>query len=117
MMKKQLAFKLDGTADVCEETESNQRYELHMELCKCLNGIYKAKNNDYGDSFTAVRKKYPNAILIRLNDKLSRLEALMGGREQKITDENIKDTLLDMANYCLMELVEMTVDANGADNR
>lgn len=46
MMKKQLAFKLDGTADVCEETESNQRYELHMELCKCLNGIYKAKNND-----------------------------------------------------------------------
>lgn len=55
--------------------------------------------------------------MIRLNDKLSRLEALMGGREQKITDENIKDTLLDMANYCLMELVEMTVDANGADKR
>lgn len=88
----------------------SKKYEMHMELCKYLNDVYKAKNNDYGDSFTAVRKKYPNAILIRLNDKLSRLETLMSGKQQKITDENIKDTLLDMANYCLMESVEIEID-------
>lgn len=40
----------------------------------------------------------------------SRLETLMSGKQQKITDENIKDTLLDMANYCLMELVEIEID-------
>ena len=54
-----------------------------------------------------------NALMAYIKLKIT----IMGGREQKITDENIKDTLLDMANYCLMELVEMTVDANGADKR
>lgn len=48
---------------------------------------------------------------------LADLKPLWAEENKKITDENIKDTLLDMANYCLMELVEMTVDANGADKR
>ena len=43
---------------------NEQKYEIHADLCKNLNDTYKAKNNDYGDSFAEMRKEYPNAILI-----------------------------------------------------
>lgn len=79
---------------------------IHWTICRDLHDTYKAKNADYGDSFAKVRNEYPNAILIRLNDKLSRLETLMNGAEQHVQDESIDDTLLDLANYCIMELVE-----------
>lgn len=79
---------------------------IHWTICRDLHDTYKAKNADYGDSFAQVRCKYPNAILIRLNDKLNRLETLMNGAEQHVNDESIEDTLLDLANYCIMELVE-----------
>lgn len=91
------------------------RIETHENLCDVLHQTYKNKNNDYGDSFAKVRAKYPLAILVRLNDKLNRLETLMTGTTQKISDESIDDTLLDLANYALMELVERHND-RAADN-
>lgn len=84
-------------------------YEKGYGKLDDLHETYKAKNADYGDSFALVRKKYPNAILIRLNDKLNRLETLMNGGKQHV-DESIDDTLLDLANYCIMELVERRSD-------
>lgn len=83
--------------------------DVHSDICQMLHETYKAKNADYGDSFALVRRKYPNAILIRLNDKLNRLETLMNGGKQQV-DESIDNTLLDLANYCVMELVERRND-------
>lgn len=82
--------------------------DVHADICQMLHDTYKAKNADYGDSFATVREKYPNAILIRLNDKLNRLETLMNGAQQHVQDESVDDTLLDLANYCIMELVGRT---------
>ena len=82
---------------------------IHWTICRELHETYKAKNADYGDSFALVRGKYPNAILIRLNDKLNRLETLVNGGKQHV-DESIDDTLLDLANYCIMELVERKIN-------
>ena len=81
------------------EPEKQSKLNIHAEICNNLHATYKAKNADYGDSFALVRKKYPNAILIRLNDKINRLETLMNGGKQHV-DESIDDTLLDLANYC-----------------
>lgn len=83
---------------------------LHAEICKKLNATYIAKNKDYGDSFAKVRKEFPNSVLIRLADKFERLKQLMGGAEAQVKDESIEDTLLDMANYCIMEVIERQVD-------
>lgn len=88
------------------EPEEQSKLNIHAEICNNLHETYEAKNADYGDSFALVRKKYPNAILIRLNDKLNRLDTLLQGSEQHVHDESIDDTLLDLANYCIMELVE-----------
>lgn len=80
--------------------------ELHRLLCESLNKTYIRKNADYGDSYGQLRSKYPDSILIRLFDKFSRLERLIQGHEAQVKDESIEDTLMDMANYALMEVVE-----------
>ena len=89
---------------------SNRKVEIHKQIVLELNKLYEEKNADYGDSFTNTRKKFDNAILIRLNDKLSRLETLIMTGNQRVIDESIDDTLKDLANYALMELVERVID-------
>lgn len=86
------------------------KVDIHKNICITLNNTYKAKNADYGDSFASLREEFPDAILIRLTDKLNRLKTLVRGADQKVKDESIDDTLLDLANYCIMELVERTVN-------
>lgn len=80
--------------------------QMHADICVELNKTYQAKNNDYGDAFAKVRKEYPEAICVRLMDKLERLKTLYRGESQQVKDESVEDTLKDLANYCLMELVE-----------
>ena len=80
--------------------------DVHLEICVGLNELYKIKSHDYGDSFTHTRELIPNAILVRLHDKLNRLDTLLLKGNQKVKDESIDDTLRDLANYALMELVE-----------
>lgn len=82
------------------------KIELHKQICGNMHNTYKAKNADYGDSFAKVRIEYPEAICIRLMDKLERLKTLYKGGEQQVKEESIDDTLLDIANYAVMELLE-----------
>lgn len=86
------------------------KVKKHKEICEKLNKIYEAKNHDYGDSFARVREQYPQSINIRLWDKLLRLDQLNSGVEAEVKDEKIEDTLMDMANYCIMELIERQYD-------
>ena len=90
-------------------TVTTDKYEQHRQLCEKIHSTYVAKNKDYGDSFTRTRKeaKYPELVIVtRLSDKFYRLKTLLEGAEQQVKDESINDTLLDLANYCLMELLE-----------
>lgn len=84
------------------------KIDIHEDLCNELHDLYVDKNSDYGDSFSKVRIDIPNAILVRLSDKLNRLKSLMNKpeSEQKVRYESIDDTLMDIANYALLELVE-----------
>ena len=91
---------------------ANKKVETHSNICKNMTDLYERKNNDYGDSFAKLRKEFDNAILIRIYDKFSRLKTLKSGALQKVSDETIEDTLFDLANYCIMELVEMEMDKN-----
>lgn len=93
-----------------KENKKRNKLEVFKSITDKMYKTYEAKNNDYGDSFTKVRNKYPNSIVIRLNDKLNRLESLMNGNKQMVSGESIKDTLIDMANYCIMELIEMEME-------
>ena len=90
--------------------------QIHKKICEKLNLIYEQKNNDYGDSFAILRNEHPNAILVRIFDKYNRLKTLLSDTEQKVKDESIKDTLMDLANYAILELIEMEIEERGGQN-
>lgn len=77
--------------------------DLAMDMCK----LYENKNNDYGDSFNISCTKYgPIAALTRMSDKFNRIETLILKRqEQKVEDEKLEDTLIDLANYAMMTIL------------
>lgn len=80
----------------------------HKQICDELNALYAKKNHDYGDSFHLSFVEEGMAMArIRLGDKLNRFKALSRNGEQKVTDESIRDTLIDLANYAIMTILEM----------
>lgn len=92
--------------------KNETKVNMHKFLCGHIHSVYEIKNKDYGDSYSSLRKEFPEAILIRLGDKYNRLKALMKNGKAEVKDESIEDTLLDLANYCLMEIVERKMDRN-----
>lgn len=91
-----------------DEVEPTNDAAKHMELCKYLNNLYAIKNKKYGDSFSITVQKYGIiAALTRLSDKWQRFETLILTKDPGTPDESIRDTLLDMANYCIMTVMEL----------
>lgn len=73
-----------------------------------MRNLYKKKNHDYGNSFGETFKKLGLVSAVtRINDKFNRLCTLSTGEEQQVKSETIRDTLLDMANYCVMTIIEL----------
>lgn len=83
------------------------KIELHREICGKMSEIYEKKNHDYGDSFSQLFKKYGMAYsLIHMEEKLARIEQL-SNNANKVEGESIKDSLLDLANYAILTLLEL----------
>jgi len=79
--------------------------EDQKRFCKILWEAMKLrwrKLNDYGTSY---QKFGSLGVVIRLSDKISRLERLIKGQKAKVTDENMKDTCLDIINYATMAIM------------
>lgn len=71
---------------------------------ECLK-IFEKKNTDYGDAFA---KHGVVGVLVRINDKLSRFTNITtNGIEINVTDETLKDTLMDLHNYSAMAIMCM----------
>lgn len=84
------------------------KMDEHMTICSKLNEIYSAKNQDYGDSFGETFQKLGLiSAVTRITDKCNRLQSLSVSKEIKVEDERLEDTLMDMANYCIMTLIEL----------
>ena len=72
-----------------------------------LTDLLVRKNHDYGDSFAQQYAKYGlMSALIRMDDKMRRLETLLDSEEQAQVSESLSDTLLDLAGYALLAYVE-----------
>lgn len=89
------------------------KVETHVTICGELAALYERKNHDYGDSFGKSFTEYGMAMpCIRLEDKLNRLKALTRSGNQQVSDESIDDTLMDLANYAIMTIVERRMNSN-----
>lgn len=74
-----------------------------------MGDIFAVKNKKYGSSFEISLNKYGNiAALVRISDKFNRIENLILTADSGTHDESVIDTLIDMANYCVMTAVYMT---------
>ena len=80
--------------------------EEHKKLCDLMHEIYIKKNSDYGNSFSDLYDEYGSIISeIHIREKFDRFKQLRTNESQ--VGESIEDTLIDMANYCLLTLLEM----------
>ena len=85
---------------------NDPKVKQHRELTQELHKLYADKNADYGDSFHKTFDEYGmTSVLIRLSDKLNRLKALQSTDSR--VDESIRDTLMDLAGYCLLTIMEL----------
>lgn len=89
----------------------NDNEKRHEQLCNEIHELYCRKNRDYGDSFhqTFVEEGFAMAR-IRLSDKLSRFKSISKSGDQQVKDESIRDTLIDLANYAMMTVMEIDRD-------
>ena len=68
--------------------------------------LHQKKNHDYGDSFSALYKEFGMVYPVpRIFEKAMRLKTLL--RAENKVNESVRDTLLDIASYAVMTIVEL----------
>lgn len=71
-----------------------------------LHGILLDKQRSYGPHNIGRAPGGPmNGLLLRMNDKMERLKNLFYEDGVDLADESFEDTLLDLANYCVIALM------------
>lgn len=74
------------------------------------NGMYdtfKAKNHDYGNSFAELFAECGMTYAYgHMAEKLKRVKSLMSD-EAKVKGESMRDSLLDLANYAILTIMEL----------
>lgn len=91
----------------------DQFLNYHAAVCEQMIATVKAKNADYTAdnddpfaNFSTVEDlglcSTEIGFLVRLNDKFARLRSFVKIGTLKVKDESIEDTLIDMANYCIL---------------
>ena len=86
------------------------RVQKFEQITTNMFDLYKRKNADYGNSVAKTFDEYGLvSFLVRIEDKLNRVATLTkkSTAEQQVKDEKIEDTLLDLANYSIMALIEL----------
>ena len=66
--------------------------------------LFKKKNQDYGDAFANYG---PVGVLVRMGDKIGRLQSISKSGIQLVNDERLRDTLMDLHNYSAMAIMLM----------
>ena len=77
------------------------------QIANGLTELYERKNADYGNSFSKSFEEFGlTSPVIRLSDKVERLKTL-SKQEAKVKDESIQDTVMDIAVYAMLTLMEL----------
>lgn len=85
----------------------------HAGMCQRMMDITKAKNADYTgtcldpfSNFATVEDlgicSTEQGFLTRMTDKLKRIISFVQKGVLMVKDESVEDTLLDLANYCIL---------------
>ena len=84
-------------------TEDERR---HRKILDEMADTFSKKNSDYGNAFEEILDDFGASYAIgRLKEKHKRLTQLVISSKQKVEDESVEDTLLDMANYAVLTIM------------
>ena len=75
--------------------------------------LFKKKNSDYGDAFASYGAI---GVLVRMGDKISRLQSISNKNITLINTESLRDTLIDLHNYSAMAIMLLDEDKNKKAN-
>jgi hypothetical protein len=87
------------------------QYETAINILDNMQNVYEAKDNDYsatGLPMGNLRKCEDAGIeawrgcLVRIGDKMSRLENFLKEKEYLVISEKAEDTVIDLANYAIL---------------
>ena len=86
-------------------------YPTALDILDNMQAVYEAKDNDYsatGLPMGNLRKCEDAGIdawrgcLVRIGDKMSRLENFLKEKEYLVISEKAEDTVIDLANYAIL---------------
>ena len=88
------------------ENENENKNEIikFKRIQKLGLDLFIKKNKDYGKAYS---KYGAIGVLIRINDKISRLQTITKNKILLVDDESLKDTLIDLHNYSAIALMEL----------
>ena len=88
----------------CSSTEDAKTFKsITDKMCD----IYKQKNSDYGNSFSNLFKECGMTYAYgHMAEKLERVKSLMKD-DAKVNGESMRDSLLDLANYAILTIMEL----------
>ena len=69
--------------------------------------LFKKKNADYGDAFANYGVI---GVLVRMGDKISRLQSITTKCVNLVNTESLRDTLIDLHNYSAMAIMLIDED-------
>ena len=112
-MSKRDAQELRAFLNQTPRTERSRLLQLHTKMCAEGRELMVAKNHDYAgkdgdDPFANFRKSAlinidpRKGILLRLLDKISRLNTFIEAGELKVKDEQLIETCIDGVNYFIL---------------
>lgn len=99
----------------------DERAKRHQEIVDDLNVLYRSKNKEYGDSFHDLYKDLGIiSAVTQITHKYNRLKTLAKDYaalqdKANVENESLTDTLLDMANYCILTVMEIEREQNESD--
>ncbi len=99
----------EGEPKADSEKEDVDRFK---EITDKMFETFKAKNHDYGSSFSNLFKECGMIYAYgHLKEKLERVKSLMSD-EAKVKGESMKDSLYDLANYAILTIMEIEKNKN-----
>lgn len=93
--------------DALKDVKTAMEVQDFIKVTSEMRELYKRKNHDYGNSFGRSFHKYGLiSAITRMSDKWERIDSLCQ-KQAEVKDESVRDTLIDLANYCVMTIIEL----------
>lgn len=91
---------------VAKETRLDTNKERFDAIAKEMSGLYARKNADYGNAFEkGLERRGLSSAVVRFDDKVERFYTLASKEQRQVSDETMRDTLIDLANYAIMTVI------------